>query len=52
MAVVVCEVHVVLVYFMLHVQVSILLNEDLDHIYVPFADSNLEGGFPMLHREA
>ena len=30
--VVISEVHVVLVYFTLHVQISIHLNEELDHI--------------------
>ena len=32
MMVVVSEVHVVLVYFTLHMQVSVYLNEDVDHV--------------------
>ena len=51
MMVVVSEVHVVLVYFTLHVRVSVHLNKDLDHVYLASTDSNLEGTFSILHRE-
>ena len=49
--VVISEVHVVLVYLILHVTVSVHLNKDLDHIKVSFTNSNLEGRFSILHGE-